>query len=256
MFRDLEDRFKRILDEDWQSQEQFLDALKHIRYADVEYLRKIGCFFVPNQDYLEYYIGPRCYNPEYDLYNYNGECKWLGHYVFPIRGAQDDLVALVGFNPLSKKIMEDNINSGLPNDAPPKYIVSNKNVFDRSGYLFIPNGYRKMIEDNYVIVVDGVFDAVTPASMGFNTACMLGSDVNDKMLFILSMVDRIYVARDNDDAGLRLYNSIKRFIPRAMPLTQSKSKDLDGYIREVGVDIAYKSIKSGISSEIYIPVRL
>lgn len=266
MFSDLDAGIHDIARLDLDSQKHFISVLLENRIKDsidsnklgipqINYLNSmrdfilsIGGFFVPNNDYMLSYLGKKVLDPSVDCYDWEGDCKWVGKLVLPIRGALGSIVGFTGYDPFSKTIKLDNLENNTDEEVPPKYTISSSKVFDRSTHLFIPNGYRKMIEDDYVIIVDGVFDALGIASSGLNSACNLGSYVNDKILFPINLVSKVLVAGDNDEAGLKLVNRISKVIKNTETIKQSYTKDLDEFFCKFGtkkftdeVSIALKS---------------
>ncbi|MNN53088.1 DNA primase [compost metagenome] len=167
-----------------------------------------------------------------------------------------ELVGFAGFNPLSKKISRDNLAFGTDNEVPPKYIYSNKSCFDRGRYLYVPNGYRNLISSKVAILTDGIFDSITPGSLGYSTVCNLGSIVNDYTLYILSFIPRLYVAYDNDEAGISLYEYLKKKLPNVQSITQSKTKDLDDYIRKYGTSKFTEEIDRASRNRIFSSILL
>ena len=249
MFQNLENGLNRIHDEDSESQRHFITVIVSDRFSEfktsscnndkmikmtVDYLLNLKCFFVPNNDYMTFYFGKDVVDSSVDCYNGFGTCKWLGHLVFPIRGALGFLEGFTGYNPLNRTISFDNKVNNSEEVVPPKYEISSSRVFDKNTHLFIPNGYRKMLEDDYAIVVDGVFDGISVGAQNYNSVVVLGSYLNDKMLFPLSMVSKIFVPFDNDEAGLKLFSSIKKALPRAVAIKQGITKDLDNYFKIKG----------------------
>lgn len=247
---------KNILTKDLDTQRKFLETLSEIRFMDIEYLLGLGCFFVPNADYLLNYFGEECLNYEYDFYNSEGECKWVGHLMIPIKDIYNDVVGFTGYNPLSKLIEKDNEENCLDNEVPPRYIDSSKSCFDRNKFMLIPNGYDDFLESDYIFVLDGVFDALTLGSMGYPVCSNLGTNLSDECVFLLSFAKRRYVPADNDLAGLNLLNTIKRKIPNSTSITQTECKDIDEYINKFGTEIFKSKVNKFLSSKSFVPITL
>ena len=279
MFYDLEKGLTRIQDEDRQSQLHFLEVIIADRYSEfvpnsedksrkikelfgesiqktVDYLLSLKCFFVPNNDYMVYYFGKEVLDSSVDCYNSSGNCKWLGHLVIPIRGALNCLEGFTGYNPLNRTISYDNKIKGEDNPVPPKYIISSSRVFDKDTHLLIPNGYKKMLTEDYAIVVDGVFDGISVGMQDYNSVVVLGSFLNDKTTFALSMLSKVFVPYDNDEAGLKLFRAIKRVIPRAVAVQQHNTKDLDNYFKINGFTKFQTCINNALQSKFVEDISL
>lgn len=281
MFSDLEAGLDRIQAEDRLSQENFLKVFISDRYLSfveevegedinfslnkkfgkdigmiVNYLLDLKCFFVPNNDYMVRYFGNVCVEPSSGCYDYEGNCLWLGKLVFPIRGAVGVLEGFTAYNPFSRAVKEENELSGENEPVPPKYTISSKKIFDRDSHLFIPNGYRKMIEDGYVIIVDGVFDAAYVGMLGYNSACNLGTYINEKVLFPLSLNSKVFVAHDNDRAGLLLLREIRKAIPKALSISQGVTKDIDDYFKVRGFNDFKSKVDTAVKSKFLDDIAL
>lgn len=239
----------RILSEDKNSQIHYLNVIAEIRYIDIDYLFKLGAFFVPNPEYILRYFGTESMNPMFDLYDSYGDCKWVGHLMIPIRDVMNEIIGFVGYNPFSQAMRKDNELLGKSEVVPPKYIVSSKKVFDRNAHMLVPNGYKKMLEEQYVVVVDGVFDSITLASMGLNSSSALGSDFGDKIKYKLSFVKNKFVAHDNDPAGLKLFNEVSS-LGNTYAIRQSRCKDIDKYIKDYGAKQFLEKLENELRSPI------
>ena len=248
---------KNIKENDRELQKRLLTTLSKYRFMNVDYMLDKGCFFVPNPDYLKEMFGIGCVSPANDFYDYDGNCKFLGTLMMPIRNVNDSIVGFTSFNPIAK-IQEQEYYSGESNERPGvKYKVSSSKVFDRNRFPLIPNGYDKMLRDGYVIITDGNFDAYTLASYGLNTFCNMGSSFGQYTAFILSFVKKRFVARDNDRAGLVLFNAINSKLPGTKSLLQNKYKDIDEYFSHLdNSEETIKFIKSRIDNKVIADIML
>lgn len=245
-----------IKSEDREQQRKYIEVISRYRFIDVEYLLNLGCFFVPNQDYLLDRFGPDCLKAEYDFYSYDGQCRWLGCLMIPIRDVFGNISGFTGFNPASSLIRKDNKENNSDLEVPRKYKISSKTCFDKNKFMLIPNGYEKILKDDYCIVLDGVFDAITLASFGLNTCCNLGTTLSTSVIYMLSFPSRRYISADNDLAGLSLLNLIKSKLPNTVAISQNKYKDIDEYIYREGPNYAINKIKEHIASKLFIPIIL
>lgn len=246
---------EKILETDYDSQKHYLTVLSKQRYIDIEYFLDYGCFYVPNQDYLELMFGESLAF-DADFYKYDGTCKWIGYLMFPIKDTKGKVVGFTGYNPMSKAIYQDNQKNGTDNPVPVLYEISSSKVFDKNRYMLIPNGYSKCIDDDYIIITDGVFDTMTLASFGFNVGCNMGSSYSEYINFMLSFPKRRYVASDNDDAGLMLFNMIKKQNQNTERIIQRSCKDIDEFFRTHDKYKTCEKIKKGLNSSLILPIIL
>lgn len=222
---------ERIYKEDLEAQKHYINLIcKEVRNMDSEILFKVNAFFVPNAEYMKEFFGSEILLPNYDCYDYYGTCKWTGHLVIPIKGVDGKIKGFTGYNPAVTLAKRDGQEDD-PLARLAKYKESSKALMDKSRFFLCPLGFDKAMKDGYIIVIDGVFDALNVASFGFNTLSVLGSTLTDEILFCLSFIDVVYVAHDNDQAGLNLYNAIKMKLPKVYFIRQSKCKDIDEFIK-------------------------
>ena len=249
-----EDYITVIQSVDREAQIEFLNLVLDSRYGKdtrgnritAEFLLGLGCFYVPNDDYLFNLFGDESDDPAYGFYEYDDSCKWVGHIMLPIKDALNRLVGFSAYNPLSRLIRADNKKNNTDNPVPPKYIDSPSKVFNKAKYLLVPLGYEKMIRDDYILIVDGFFDALSLAYLGFNSAANLGTLISAENLYTLSLPSRRLVISDNDDAGVSLYKSINSIGKQADHVLQAKGKDIDEFIYKVGKNESIKQLKSAI----------
>lgn len=218
---------------------------------DVDYLLDLGCFFVHNRQYLIDSFGLECVGSHNDFYDQDGVCKFLGTLMIPIRDVNGDVVGFNSFNPFAKLKEQEGDFSDI------KYNISSKKVFNRNRFPLIPNGYKKMFEEGYVVIMDGTFDALTLGSLGINTFCNLGTVFSEYCSFILSFVNKRFLAMDNDRAGLTLHKSINKTL-KCYRLTQNKFKDIDSYVEDCGDreglrNLILNHVNSNLMCDIVLP---
>lgn len=242
LFKSFQSGIEKVKKVDYEFQLDAIEVVLQTRYPNTpreqrispEFLLDLGCFFVPDEDYLESIFGPESVNPIYNFYDYDGSCKWVQNLMIPIRDVDDSLVGFTGFNPASKLIKEDNLS--LPKEeqleVPFKYNDSDRRVFNKANFMLVPLGYKKMLEDDYVFVTDGVFDALFIAYLGFNSAANLGTSVSDSTMFTLSLVNKVITLEDNDAAGKCLHRTLRKYLGKVGSIRQGACKDIDQFLSE------------------------
>jgi len=244
---------KRIYEEDYESQKHYLTTLiEDVRFSRVDPILKAQGFFVPNAEYMINYFGPEARSPRLDMYSY-GECIWDNYVVFPIRNITNTIVGLTGFDPIQKFRKNEGERS-----LQGHYKYSNKDVFNRGKYIFTNAGiFDKAIEDEYVCLVDGVFDMLYMNDAGFNTFSLLGSDLSDEILMQLNFIKYMFVVEDNDAAGRKLYNKLSAAFPRRVfYLRQNEFKDIDDMLKSKYRDTAIAKIRAAINGKYSYSLRL
>ena len=228
----LEEGIRKIYSEDFEAQQHFINVIcTSVRKMSPEILYQINAFFVPNEEYMIKMFGYSIKHDCYDCYDFYGNCKWTGHLVIPIRDIHGVIKGFSGYNP-AVTVNNRDVNPDEVIKQMSKYKESNKKMFDKSRFTLCPLGLEKAIKDGYVIVTDGVFDALSLASFGLNSLANLGSNLSKEVLFCLDLIDVKYVAFDNDNAGIAFYRELKTKLTNVYSLTQNKCKDIDEFIRQ------------------------
>lgn len=76
--------------------------------------------------------------------------------------------------------------------------VKNSKGFDKKNYL-----YNLDYSEDYVVVVEGQSDVWRVWQHGYNVCALMGSDMSDEQVKMLSKFKTVYLALDNDEAGRR-----------------------------------------------------
>lgn len=214
-----------VYNKDFLNQKHFITTIcREVRNMDPDILFKIKAFYVPNYEYLVKYFGEDITLYKYDCYLPDGSCKWNGHLLIPIRDVKGKVRGFTGYNPLVKLASADDKAKQLP-----RYKESSQALLNKSRFYLCPFGLEKAINDGYIIITDGVFDALGFAGSGYNSFALLGSNLTEELLFCLSFVETVYVAHDNDKAGLTMYDKIKLKLPNVFYIRQNKCKDMDEF---------------------------
>lgn len=82
---------------------------------------------------------------------------------------------------------------------------------DYNGYL-IYNIENAIHKQDYVVLTEGVFDAMSLIQSGINSISALRASAPEATLHFLPFWDRIYIAFDNDDVGNEQTEKIVKFI--------------------------------------------
>ena len=244
----IKEGLKKIATEDCDSQNNFINTIcTKVRHMDAKVIHDFEGFFVPNDEYMLKFFGPLILERQLDCYNEFKQCFWLNYLVFPIYNQLDEIVGLTGFNPINKlKAVEEN------DWTLQYYRHSGKSLFDKGKHLFLKRGaYRKALEDNYIILTDGVFDTISFAEAGLNSGALLGSYVSEEIIAMLTFIDRIYLAIDNDEAGEKLLNQLRKRLPHVMAIRQGKFKDADDVLQSKHRQYYLTKIREHIKLRVY-----
>lgn len=234
-------------------QKSYIDAIcKRVRHMEPDIIYKADAFFVPNQDYMRLVFGPEITLPEYDVYDEDGYCDWDGYLVFPMYDILDDIVGLVGFNPINKLKAKEEEFWDLS-----YYKHSSKRLMDKSAHLFaIKGALRRALEEGYIVITDGVFDMLSGAQEGIITGALLGSSLNQKLIAMLRLIDVVILAKDNDEAGLRVLRVMRKQMPNLRTVNQGEFKDLDDLLKSKHKDRFLKELKNNINCKINLDIEV
>lgn len=249
----MEEGFKRVWEEDRESQINFLKTIaKDVRNMNVDILVNAGCIFIPNNEYMVHFFGPKVLDVNYDCYNSYGNCNWNNNIIFPVRDILDRIVAISGFNPINKLMSEQEKDVTIN-----AYRTSNSNVFDKGLHLFANKGVlKKAMEEGYIIITDGVFDMLVLADAGYNSAALLGSSLTEEHITYLKFIERVYLAEDNDKAGSQLGNYMKRRLRNFARIKFNKFKDVDDILKSEYRDEFLKELNRGMKSPIQCDIHI
>lgn len=244
---------KNVYQYDLESQKHFINTIcDTVRNMPPDIIYKAEGFFVPNGEYLVDYFGPEVHSPDFDFYNFEGECLWQNRLVLPLKDVAGTIKGLVGFDPFKYLEAHETNNWALG-----YYSYSTKKIFRKGAYFYCMEGtYKKALEDGYVIITDGVFDTLSFASCGLNSMAALGSVVTHEMAAQLRFVKKVLIAVDNDDAGIKFYNSFARYLNNVVFIGQSLFKDADDVLKSDYREVYLKEIKKAIDSDFYRPVQI
>lgn len=244
----------RVWGEDTQSQREYLKVVSQCRGMDFIDFESMHSIFIPNDNYLFQYFDSSIGNQEFGFFDYDNRCFWNNCLIMPIYDVADKVRSVVGFNPFSyvqaKETNDWSINY---------YTYASAKVFRRGAFLFYCEGdYSKALDDGYLFLTDGVFDAVSLHFAGFNAAAMMGSNVTPEIISMLRFVRRVLVVCDNDEAGYKLVQGLRRVHPGIVTVKQGATKDIDEVLKSEYRDQAIAGLRAAISgseSTITLSVR-
>lgn len=243
----LSDLFKIVWEEDSFVQESYVKMIcEDIRHIPFQFVRDRQAIFIPNSDYLPFFLGDSVKMPELGLYDFNGMCKFTGRLIFPIYDLQGRILSIVGYDN-DKEVA-----------AFSKYMYQSSYQFKKTNHLFM--GYRKYekaVKDGYILIIDGIFDQVHLEGYGLNACSLMGSVVSPMQLAYLQFVKNKIVVHDNDNAGLELFESLNRKLRNVTSISQGSTWDIDDYLKIEGnstkvIDLVRDMVSSGNYRNAYL----
>lgn len=223
--------FSKVMEDDMGSQHYYLSMVAEQRHIDVSYLLELGALFIPNNEYIEHYLGKKVHSASVGLY-YDGSCPWTLFVLLPVRNLAGEVKGLVGWDAYNKYKEISEGAQGLVS-----YRVSAKSVFPREKYFLTDVECLKRNFDKRVIfVTDGVFDTVSLNYRDIPSIALLGSSFSREIIYFLSWFRAIYVCADNDSAGSALVRKLSRSVKNVHRVSQNQTKDIEELLRRDGKD--------------------
>lgn len=188
----------------------------------LNYLIADGMFYVPNDIYMSDIFGEEIKDINYGIY-LGDICKLTYRLAMPVRLLDNSIVGFIGYS------NKDDFNEG--NEGFIKYLYPPKSVLKKSNYLYITRDeFKKAIEDNYICIVDGLFDQKSLEASGINAVSLCGSTLTDMHKLYLDRIKHKIVIADNDSAGRKLVKDIKRVWYDIVEIIQYDTKDIDSFL--------------------------
>ena len=147
--------------------------------------------------------------------------------MFPIKNNQNQVVAFSGRTMSSDK------------NVPKYYNTHETKIFEKRTVLYNFSDARSFIaKENEVILCEGYMDVIKAHQNGMkNAVALMGTNIdNNKLKEVLSLVKKITLSLDNDEAGskaqIEIGNRIIQTTDNVYKLKFSGAKDLDEFLTE------------------------
>jgi DNA primase len=204
------------------------------------YLKNLGAFYVPYDGYMIEHFGADITDYKYRIY-FRSNCKLTFRLAIPIHLLDNTTVGFIGYT----NELDFNEEGVLI-----KYLYPPKEVLEKNKYFFIERDeYLKAIEDGYICIVDGIFDKISLTANGINAVSLCGSSFTTFHQMYLSLIKNIVIIADNDRAGNSLAYAIRRKIPTAARIYQSKTKDIDSFMHDKKSILEIKKVINEMKEE-------
>lgn len=191
----------------------------------LEYIIKDKMFYVPNDIYMLDIFGEEITTYNLGLYS-NGMCNLCYRLAMPVRLLDDTVVGFIGYS--NKDDFDENNQAFIKYRYPPKYVLA------KNRYMYVTreeliNAYK----EQYICIVDGLFDQKALVANGINAVSLCGSSVTEYHKLYLDSIKHKIVIADNDDAGRKMVRDLKKVWSDIVEIRQDKTKDIDGYLHTV-----------------------
>lgn len=191
---------------------------------ELESARRDGLFYCPNDEYMFEWLGERSTDLFAGIYKPNGLCRYTQRLCIPIYNFGGEVPGFIGYS-------NDEI-PGYDDDAFIKYNYPPKETLIKGRFMYITaEEYAKAIQDEYICIVDGIFDKRRLTDYGYNAVSLMGSAVTFWHKLYLSKIKHIIVIRDNDEAGYKLLKTLKYSFPKTIEIAQGDEWDIDDFLK-------------------------
>lgn len=221
----------------WEEDEEFQSTvvrhiLKTVRHVDdeamldveLESAKRDGLFFCPDDDYMETWLGSGSTDLFAGLYGTDGLCRYTQRLVIPIYNFAGEIPGFIGYS--------NDIIPGITEDTFIKYTYPPKDTLIKGRFMYITaDEYLKAVREEYICVVDGIFDKRRLTDYGFNSVSLMGSALTFWHKLYLSKIKNIIVIRDSDEAGYKLLKTCKYAFPNVTEIVQGDEWDIDDFLK-------------------------
>lgn len=188
----------------------------------LDYMIKDKMFYVPNDTYMVDIFGEEITTYNLGLY-YNGMCNLCYRLAMPVRLLDDTIVGFIGYS--NKDDFFEENTSFIKYRYPPKYVLP------KGRYMYITREEMiKAYNEQYICIVDGLFDQKALVANDINAVSLCGSSVTEYHKLYLDSIKHKIIIADNDDAGCKMVKDIQHYWPNAVEIKQNKTKDIDSYL--------------------------
>ncbi len=181
-------------------------------------------FYVPHDNYLVEKVGPQVKESKYGLFR--GEfCVLNSRLAIPLRAMDNSVLGFIGYTNQNDFHQEE--TSFI------KYLYPKKSLFVKSNFLYITREeYLKALREEYVCIVDGIFDKRRLQSLGINACSLCGSVLTKNQINYLQVIKNKVVIADNDEAGRKMANYCLYNLENCVEIRQPDSNDIDDYLKK------------------------
>lgn len=213
----------------WDFMQGIAENIRHVKDPDIiretaQDMKNCGMFYVEDDDYMAMpeYFGHDIMN--YDKGLYIGHmCKLALKLAMPLETMDGNVLGFIGYT---------NQDEGMKDEEYVKYLYPPKSVFEKGRFLYIrPEEYRSAIQDGYICIIDGLFDARRLNLNGIHAASLCGSVLTDWHIRYLGFIKHIIVIADNDTAGRKLVKLCKWKLRNVIEIVQGSEWDIDDFLK-------------------------
>lgn len=237
--------YNKVQKDYFNEQTEYLQIVADARNMPVDFIRSAQGVFIPNDEFMLEVFGNEIL--QYDCYR-GDACVWNNAVIFPVRDVTGGVRGFAGFFPLDYLKEDEEVNY---------YAYSSQSVMEKSRFMYFPQGgLAKAIDDGYLLLVDGLFDAISLCGNGYNAASLMGSNLTPEIIMQLRFVKKIIIPADNDNPGYLLYEKLKRRLPNVQLFRQGYTKDVDALLKTEYASAAKRELDDMINGSCKVSFKL
>lgn len=209
---------KKIWEEDHDSQAFFFEQIKQVRNSDFN-PHDLYSIFIPNENYLENFCDEEMMANDFGLFK-DGKSLWVNQMILPLCDILGIPRGIVSFDPFTYL----DVHNGETGDY---YAYSKNEVCQKNNFMYAHPKSISVGLDSYIFVVDGIFDAISLYTNGFNAAALMGSTISDIVIAQLQLFPKVILIMDNDEAGFHVKKRLASKLHNFEVYKVNKYKDID-----------------------------
>lgn len=230
------DLYTKVVDKIWSTEnielnKSILKAFSDtIRPCSSEYLAKVKAFPVINNNLIANTLESFGCNDlvSTGLYQFSGKCTFLNRLVIPLYGFDEKVHGFVGYDNGNDISNTETAFQLIP------YLYLQDIYFKKEKYWFMTRDeYKQALENQYICIVDGIFDKILLQSHGYPATSLLGSSLSRYHRDYLKYIKNWIVFSDSDIAGNQLFSTCKKYNQNTIQVKVGNgAKDIDERLRD------------------------
>ena len=160
----------------------------------------------------------------------SGNFRLLNRFIFPVRDMLSNVIALIGWFPDEKK-----------------YITTPSKLFSKKCLFYGMEQLSKTGIGSSYFLVEGIFDALSLRSLGYNCVAMMGISASRYTEVLYTLFKNIVAIPDNDFEGRRVITEDRWKLPTSngkYVRIKGNCKDIDDVIKSYDVSGVFNDIWS------------
>lgn len=196
-------------------QEKYRKFLAEFREIDEQYIHSLKCFYVEHKSEIIEALSVNYLNENLGFVQ-DKDNVFRERFVIPVWDIRGQVAGLVGYDNLSDY----------------KYLLSKTLGFSRKNIVFGLEDYEFILEQDYCIIVEGIFDKIRLKSLGFPCLALQGTYIPKVVYSMLGRLKGVIAIPDNDTAGISTQPYWKNINKNMSFIRITPQKDIDLFLKK------------------------